>query len=81
MFRHRSSISAELAEGEEIPKYEPEKPKGRNSKPITKMVNTDIRKILDSEGKPLSAENQEKIQQLIDILNVPQGDTCDVSKP
>ena len=62
----------EIAQGK-IPKPEPEKTKGRKRKPVTEKVNADIRKILDSESKPLSVENQEKIQQLIDILKTRFG--------
>lgn len=63
----------EIAQGK-IPKPEPENTKGRSKiKPVTEKVNADIKKILDSEGKPLSAENQEKIRQLIDILKTRFG--------
>lgn len=36
-------------------------------------VNSDIRKILDSSGKPLSEERQQQIQQLLDILKTGFG--------
>lgn len=62
----------EIAQGK-IPKPEPEKPKGRKKKPTSEKVNADIKRILDNEGKPLSAENQEKLQQLIDILKTRFG--------
>lgn len=62
----------EIAQGK-IPRSEPEKPKGRKKKPASEKVNADIKKILDSDGKPLSVENQEKIQQLIDILKTRFG--------
>jgi len=62
----------EIAQGK-IPKPEQEKTKGRKKKPTSEKVNADIKKILDSEGKPLSAENQEKLQQLIDILKTRFG--------
>jgi len=62
----------EIAQGK-LPNPEPEKPKGRKKKPTAEKVNADIKKIFDSEGKPLSAENQEKLQQLIDILKTRFG--------
>ena len=62
----------EIGQGR-IPKPEPEKTKGRKRKPVTEKVNADIKKILDSDGRPLSVENQEKIQQLIDILKTRFG--------
>ena len=62
----------EIAQGK-IPKPEPAKPKGRKRKPVSEKVNTDIKNILDSESKPLSTENQEKIRQLIYILKTRFG--------
>lgn len=62
----------EIAQGK-IPKPEPEKPKGRKKKPVTEKVNADIKKIFDSEGRQLSVETQEKIQQLIDLLKTRFG--------
>lgn len=42
--------------------------KDRKGKPVKTKLNTDIRKILDNHGKPLSEENCQHIQSLIDVL-------------
>lgn len=47
--------------------------KGKRKKPVRTKLNTDIRKILDNHGKPLSDENCRRIQALIDILKTKFG--------
>lgn len=46
---------------------------GGKKKPIRTKVNSDIKKILDSNGQPLNKETQEKIQQLLDTLKTRFG--------
>ena len=46
---------------------------GGKKKPIRTKVNSDIMKILDSNGQPLDKETQEKIQQLLDTLKTRFG--------
>ncbi len=41
---------------------------GRMKKPIRTKSNSDIKKILDSNGQPLDKETREKIQHLLDTL-------------
>ncbi|MDE6649970.1 MAG: hypothetical protein K2K45_08580 [Muribaculaceae bacterium] len=43
----------------------PEVSKSKKKKPIRTKSNTDIKKIIDKNGKPLSKERQEQLQQLI----------------
>jgi hypothetical protein len=47
--------------------------KGKKRKPVKAKLNTDIRKILDNHGKPLSKENCQRIQTLIDVLKTKFG--------
>ncbi len=47
--------------------------KGKKRKPVKAKLNTDIRKILDNHGKPLSEENCQRIQTLIDVLKTKFG--------
>lgn len=47
--------------------------KGGKKKPIRTKSNSDIKKILDSNGQPLNKETQEKIQQLLDTLKTRFG--------
>ena len=47
--------------------------KGKKRTPIKAKLNTDIRKILDNHGKPLSEENCLRIQTLIDVLKTKFG--------
>ena len=46
---------------------------GGKKKPIRTKFNSDIKKILDSNGQPLDKETQEKIQQLLDTLEARFG--------
>lgn len=46
---------------------------GGKKKPIRTKVNSDIKKILDSNGLPLDKETQEKIQLLLDTLKTRFG--------
>lgn len=46
---------------------------GGRKKPIRTKVNSDIKKILDSNGQPLDKETQEKIQRLLDTLKTHFG--------
>lgn len=47
--------------------------KGKRKKPVRTKLNTDIRKILDNHGKPLSDENCQRIQALVDALKTKFG--------
>lgn len=47
--------------------------KGKRKKPVRTKLNTDIRKILDNHGKPLSDENCQRIQALVDVLKTKFG--------
>ena len=47
--------------------------KGGKKKPIRTKSNSDIKKILDSNGQPLDKETQEKIQHLLDTLKTRFG--------
>lgn len=47
--------------------------KGKRKKPVRPKLNTDIRKILDNHGKPLSDEDCRRIQALIDVLKTKFG--------
>ena len=47
--------------------------KGKKRKPVKAKLNTDIRKILDNHGKPLSEDNCQRIQTLIDVLKTKFG--------
>lgn len=46
---------------------------GGKKKPIRTKSNSDIKKILDSNGQPLDKETQEKIQRLLDTLKTRFG--------
>lgn len=51
--------------------------RGRKKKSVKTKVNADIRRILDNHGKPLSKENCQRIQTLIDVLKTKFGiDVC-----
>ena len=47
--------------------------KSKRKKPVRTKLNTDIRKILDNHGKPLSDEDCRRIQSLIDVLKTKFG--------
>ncbi len=50
---------------------------GGKKKPIRTKFNSDIKKILDSNGQPLDKETQDNIQQLLDTLKTRFGiDIC-----
>ncbi len=64
---------AEITEGKYQSLNNPEVSKSHKKKPKLPKLNSDIRKILDSNGKPLSEERQHQIQQLLDILKTSFG--------
>jgi len=64
---------AEIAEGKYQSLNNPEVSKSKKKKRKLPKVNFDIKKILDSNGKPLSEEGQGQIQQLLDILKTSFG--------
>ncbi len=64
---------AEIAEGKYQSLNNPEVSKSQKKKPKLPKVNPDIKKILDSDAKPLSEERQQQIQQLLDILKTSFG--------
>lgn len=64
---------AEIAEGKYQSLNSLEVSKSHKKKPKLPKLNSDIRKILDSNGKPLSEERQQQIQQLIDMLKTSFG--------
>ncbi len=64
---------AEIAEGKYQSLNNPEVSKSQKKKRKLPKVNSDIKKILDSNGKPLSEERQQQIQQLLDILKTSFG--------
>lgn len=47
--------------------------KGWKEQPVKAKINTDIRKVLDKHGKPLSEENCQRIQALVDVLKTKFG--------
>lgn len=47
--------------------------KGWKEQPVKAKINTDIRKVLDKHGKPLSEENCQRIQALVDVLKAKFG--------
>lgn len=59
---------AEIAEGKSQSINSIKVSKSKNKKPTRPKSNLDIKKILDKNGKPLSKERQEQLQQLIFIL-------------
>lgn len=59
---------AEIAEGKSQSLNSPEVSKSKKKKPTRSKSNPDIKKILDKNGKPLSKERQEQLQQLIFTL-------------
>ena len=59
---------AEIAEGKYQSLNSPEVSKPQKKKPTQPKTNPDIKKILDKNGKPLSKEQQEQLQQLIFTL-------------
>ncbi len=63
----------EIAEGKYQSLNNPEVSKSQKKKRKLPKVNSDIKKILDSNGKPLSEERQQQIQQLLDILKTSFG--------
>lgn len=64
---------AEITEGKYQSLNNPEVSKSQKKKPKLPKINSDIKKILDSNGKPLSEERQQHIQQLLDILKASFG--------
>lgn len=64
---------AEIAEGKYQSLNNPEVSKSQQKKPKLPKVNSDIKKILDSNGNALSEERQQQIQQLLDILKTSFG--------
>lgn len=58
----------EIADGKSQSLNNPKVSKFKKKKPSYLKRNPDIKKILDSKGKPLSKERQEQTQQLIGIL-------------
>ena len=58
----------EIAEGKYQSLNSPEVSKSQKKKPTQPKTNPDIKKILDKNGKPLSKERQEQLQQLIFTL-------------
>jgi len=64
---------AEIAEEKYQSINNSEVSKSRKKKPKLPKVNSDIKKILDSDAKPLSEERQQQIQQLLDILKTSFG--------
>lgn len=68
---------AEIAEGKSQSLDSPEVSKSKKKKPTRPKTNPDIKKILDKNGKPLSKERQEQLQQLIFTLKKSFGiDIC-----
>ena len=68
---------AEIAEGKYQSLNSPEVSKSKKKKPTRPKSNPDIKKILDKNGKPLSKERQEQLQQLIFTLKKSFGiDIC-----
>jgi len=63
----------EIAKGKYQSLNNPEVSKSQKKKPKLTKVNSDIKKILDSNGKPLSEVRQQHIQQLLDILKASFG--------
>ncbi|MDE6786457.1 MAG: relaxase/mobilization nuclease domain-containing protein [Muribaculaceae bacterium] len=59
---------AEIADGKYQSLNSPEVSKFKNKKPTRPKSNPDIKKIRDKNGKPLSKERQEQLQQLIFTL-------------
>ncbi len=69
--------NAEIAEGKYQSLNSPEVSKSKKKKPTRSKSNPDIKKILDKNGKPLSKERQEQLQQLIFTLKKSFGiDIC-----
>ncbi len=64
---------AEIAEGKYQSLNNPEVSKSQKKKRKLPKVNSDIKKILDRNGRPLSEERQQQIQQLLDILKTSFG--------
>ena len=64
---------AEIAEGKCQSVDNVKVSKGRKKKFVKTKVNVDIRKILDYHGKPLSDENCQRIQTLIDVFKTKFG--------
>ncbi len=58
----------EIGEGKFQSLNSPEVSKSKKKKPTRPKINPDIKKILDKNGKPLSKERQEQLQQLIFTL-------------
>ena len=58
----------EIAEGKSQSLNSPEVSKSKKKKPTRPKSNPDIKKIIDKNGKPLSKERQEQLQQLIFTL-------------
>lgn len=67
----------EIADGKYQSLNSPEVSKSKKKKPTRPKSNPDIKKILDKNGKPLSKEQQEQLQQLIFTLKKSFGiDIC-----
>lgn len=67
--KYKSEITEEKCECVDNAKVS----KGKKRKPVKAKLNTDIRKILDNHGKPLSEENCQRVQTLIDVLKTKFG--------
>jgi len=63
----------EIAEGKYQSLNNPVVSKSQKKKLKLPKVNSDLKKILDSNGKPLSEERQQQIQQLLDVLKTSFG--------
>ena len=59
---------AEIAEGKYQSLNSPEVSKSKKKKPTRPKSNQDIKKIIDKNGKPLSNERQEQLEQLLFTL-------------
>ena len=63
----------EIAEGKSQSLNSPEVSKSKKKKPTRPRTNPDIKKILDKNGKPLSKEQQEQLQLLLNVLKTKFG--------
>ncbi len=69
IWKYKAEIAEEKCQNVENVKVS----EGGKKKPIRIKVNSDIMKILDSNGQPLDKETQEKIQRLLDTLKIRFG--------
>ena len=63
----------EIAEGKSQSLNSPEVSKSKKKKPTRPRTNPDIKKILDKNGRPLSKEQQEQLQLLLNVLKTKFG--------